>query len=428
MSSSKRKINLPNAESAQHDPFAALRFRDYRLFTIGRVLLFIGSQMQTVAIGWELYDRTNSALALGGVGLAQVLPMILLTLIAGDVADRRDRKLTMLLAVLLLTLCSLTLAVLSWSKGAVVLIYTCLVITGIARAFLKPASDALMWQLIPVSAFTNAATWNSSSFQLASVIGPALGGFGIALLKGATGVYVLAAIAGLMCLILTVAISKQQTIVSREPISLQALSAGAKFVWQNQLILAAITLDMFAVLLGGAIALLPIFAKDILHVGPLELGYLQAAPSIGALLMSVVLAYLPPLRKAGPALLWSVVGFGFATIIFGLSRWFWLSLLMLVLSGALDTISVVIRHTLVQIRTPDHLRGRVAAINNVFISASNELGGFESGLTAALFGPIISVVGGGIGTIVVVIAVAAIWPGIAKLGALQEYTTEKTTV
>lgn len=384
--------------------------------------------MQTVAIGWELYDRTNSALALGGVGLAQVLPMILLTLIAGDVADRRDRKLTMLLAVLLLTLCSLTLAVLSWSKGAVVLIYTCLVITGIARAFLKPASDALMWQLIPVSAFTNAATWNSSSFQLASVIGPALGGFGIALLKGATGVYVLAAIAGLMCLILTVAISKQQTIVSREPISLQALSAGAKFVWQNQLILAAITLDMFAVLLGGAIALLPIFAKDILHVGPLELGYLQAAPSIGALLMSVVLAYLPPLRKAGPALLWSVVGFGFATIIFGLSRWFWLSLLMLVLSGALDTISVVIRHTLVQIRTPDHLRGRVAAINNVFISASNELGGFESGLTAALFGPIISVVGGGIGTIVVVIAVAAIWPGIAKLGALQEYTTEKTTV
>jgi MFS family permease len=278
-----------------------------------------------------------------------------------------------------------------------------------------------MWQLIPVTAFTNAATWNSSSFQLASVIGPALGGFGIAWLGSATGVYVLAAIAALLCFILTLAIKEQKVIRSTEPISLQALAAGAKFVWQNQLILAAITLDMFAVLLGGAIALLPIFAKDILHVGPVELGYLQAAHSIGALTMAITLAYLPPLRKAGPALLWSVVGFGVVTIIFGLSRSFWLSMLMLILGGALDSISVVIRHTLVQIRTPDHLRGRVAAINSVFISASNELGGFESGLTAALFGPVISVVGGGIGTIVVVIATAMIWPGIRKLGALQEY-------
>ncbi|WP_341529149.1 MFS transporter [Nostoc sp. UHCC 0302] len=421
MSSSKQNSTPPNSEVAQHDPFAALRFRDYRLFTIGRLLLFTGSQMQTVAIGWELYERTSSALVLGGVGLAQVLPMIALTLIAGDVADRRARKLTMLLSVLLLALCSLALAVLSFTKGAVFLIYACLVLTGVARAFSKPASDALMWQLIPVSAFTNAATWNSSSFQLAAVIGPALGGFGIALLGSATGVYVLAAIAALLCFILTVAIKEKKTTRSTEPLSFKALAAGAKFVWQNQLILAAITLDMFAVLLGGAIALLPIFAKDILHVGPVELGYLQAAHSIGALIMAVTLAYLPPLRKAGPALLWSVVGFGIVTIIFGLSRWFWLSMLMLTLGGALDSISVVIRHTLVQIRTPDHLRGRVAAINSVFISASNELGGFESGLTAAFFGPVLSVVGGGIGTIVVVMAVAMIWPGIAKLGALQEF-------
>ncbi|MBN3891781.1 MAG: MFS transporter [Nostoc sp. JL31] len=421
MSSRKQNSKPHNFEVAQHDPFAAFKFRDYRLFTIGRVLLFVGSQMQTVAIGWELYERTNSAIALGGVGLAQVLPMIILTLIAGDVADRRDRKVTMLLSVMLLALCSLALGVLSYTQGAIFLIYACLVLTGVARAFLKPASDALMWQLIPVSAFTNAATWNSSSFQLAAVIGPAFGGFGIALLGSATGVYVLAAIAALLCFILTLAIKQQKVIRSTEPISLQALAAGAKFVWQNQLILAAITLDMFAVLLGGAIALLPIFAKDILHVGPVELGYLQAAHSIGALTMAITLAYLPPLRKAGPALLWSVVGFGVVTIIFGLSRSFWLSMLMLILGGALDSISVVIRHTLVQIRTPDHLRGRVAAINSVFISASNELGGFESGLTAALFGPVISVVGGGIGTIVVVIATAMIWPGISKLGALQEY-------
>lgn len=420
MSSSKRNSTPPNAEVA-HDPFAALRFRDYRLFTIGRVLLFVGSQMQTVAIGWELYERTSSALVLGGVGLAQVLPMIVLTLIAGDVADRRDRKLTTLLSVMLLALCSLALAVLSYTKSPVILFYACLILTGVARAFLKPASDALMWQLIPVSAFTNAATWNSSSFQLASVIGPALGGFGIAWLGSATGVYVMAAIAALLCFGLTAVITETRITVAKEPISFKTLAAGAKFIWENQLILAAITLDMFAVLLGGAVALLPIFAKDILQVGPVELGYLQAAPSIGALLMAVSLAYLPPLRQAGPALLWSVVGFGIVTIIFGLSRWFWLSLLMLIFNGALDTISVVIRHTLVQIRTPDHLRGRVAAINSVFIGASNELGGFESGLTAALFGPVISVVGGGIGTILVVIATAAIWPGIRKLGSLEEY-------
>lgn len=420
MSSSKQNSTPKNPE-AQHDPFAALRFRDFRLFTIGRVLLFTGLQMQTVAIGWELYERTGSAMVLGGVGLAQVLPMIALTLIAGDVADRRDRKLTMLLSIILLTLCSLALAVLSYSQGAVLLFYVCLVLIGVAKAFSKPASDALMWQLIPVSVFTNAATWNSSSFQLASVVGPALGGFGIALFGSATGVYVMAAIAALLCFILTAVIKEKKAVLSKEPLSLKVLAAGAKFVWQNQLILAAITLDMFAVLLGGAIALLPIFAKDILHVGPVELGYLQAAPSIGSLIMAVTLAYLPPLRKAGPALLWSVVGFGIATIIFGLSRWFWLSLLMLTLSGALDTISVVIRHTLVQIRTPDELRGRVAAINSVFISASNELGGFESGLTAALFGPVLSVVGGGIGTILVVVATAMIWPGIAKLGSLQEY-------
>lgn len=421
MSLNKRNHNPQSAEATQHDPFAALRFRDYRLFTLGRVLLSVGSQMQTVAIGWELYERTNSALVLGGVGLAQVVPMIALTLIAGDIADRRSRKLTILLSVMLLTLCSLGLAVLSYTKGAVFLIYTCLALIGIGRAFLKPASDALMWQLIPVTAFTNAATWNSSSFQLASVAGPALGGLAIAALKSATGVYILAAIAALMCFIFMATIKEKKVERVTEPISLQALAAGAKFIWDNQLILAAITLDMFAVLLGGAVALLPVFAKDILQVGPVELGYLQAAPSIGAFIMAVTLAYLPPLRKAGPALLWSVVGFGIVTIIFGLSRWFWLSLLMLTLSGALDSISVVIRHTLVQIKTPDQLRGRVAAINSVFISASNELGGFESGLTAALFGPVLSVVGGGIGTILVVIATATIWPGIAKLGSLQEY-------
>jgi MFS family permease len=420
MSSSKQKPTHHNSKAAQHDPLAAMRFRDYRLFTIGRVLIFTGGQMQTVALGWELYERTNSAIVLGGIGLAQVLPMIALTLITGHIADKSDRKRITLFSILLLTLCSIALAVISFNNGAIFLVYGSLLLTGVARAFLKPAGDALMWQLIPTSAFSNAATWNSSSFQLASVIGPALGGFSLALFGNATGVYILAALAALSCFVLTAAIKPQKTNFAKEPTSLKTLVAGAEFVWNNQLILAAITLDLFAVLLGGAGALLPIFAKDILQVGPVELGYLQAAPSIGALIMAALLVYLPPIPKAGPALLWSVVGFGIVTIIFGLSRWVWLSLLMLALSGALDSISVVIRHTLVQIRTPDHLRGRVAAINSVFISASNELGGFESGLTAALLGPVFSVVGGGVGTILVVVATAMIWPEICKLGALHE--------
>ncbi|MEA5552458.1 MFS transporter [Anabaena cylindrica UHCC 0172] len=419
MSSSKQKPNHHN-DKAAHDPFAALRFRDYRLFIIGRVVLFTAGQMQTVALGWELYERTNSAIVLGFIGLAQVVPIIGLTLITGHVADKNDRKQISLFSILLLALCSIALAVISYNKGAIFLVYGCLLLTGVARAFLKPAGDAMMWQLIPTSAFTNAATWNSSTFHIASVIGPALGGFSIAFFRSATGVYLLSAIAALLCFFLTAAIKPQKTNFTKEPISLKTLAAGAEFVWNNQLILAAITLDLFAVLLGGAVALLPVFAKDILHVGPVELGYLQAAPSIGALTMAALLIYLPPIRKAGPALLWSVVGFGIVTIIFGLSRWVWLSLLMLAFSGVLDSISVVIRHTLVQIRTPDHLRGRVAAINSVFISASNELGGFESGLTAALFGPVLSVVAGGIGTILVVVATAMIWPEIRKLGALHE--------
>lgn len=423
MSPQNQELNRHPLAEAKHDAFSALRYRDYRLFIIGRTLLFIGTQMQTVALGWELYEHTGSALVLGGIGLAQVTPMILLTLIAGHAADSYRCKPIWLVSVFILALCSLGLAVISYTHipNAIVLIYSILIITGIARAFLKPASDALLFQLIPVTAFTNAATWNSSSFQLASVVGPALGGMAIAVMKGATGVYIMAAIAGLLCFLSTAMIKEPVATRSKERISFKTLASGAKFVWENQLILAAISLDMFAVLLGGAVALLPIFAKDILHVGPFELGCLQTASSIGALIMAVTLAHLPPLRKAGPALLWSVVGFGIVTIIFGLSRSYWLSLLMLLLSGALDAISVVIRHTLVQIRTPDNLRGRVAAINSVFISASNELGSFESGLAAAFFGPVVSVVAGGVGTILVVIAVATIWPQIRNLGALEEY-------
>ncbi len=407
--------------SPRQDAFAALRFRDFRLFFAARILLFMGFQMQSVAIGWELYERTGSALVLGTVGLVQFLPVLLLTLFSGHLADRYDRQRTVLVMALILALCSLGIAVLSVLKGPLILIYGCLLVTGMARAFNKPAGDALMWQLIPTQVYTNAATWSSSSFQLASMLGPAVGGLVIALQGKATGVYSLVVLSFLLCLTLIALIKPPKTGYSGEPLSIAAIAAGAKFVWQNQTILAAITLDMFAVLLGGATALLPIFAKDILQVGPAQLGWMQAAPSIGALFMAVTLAHLPPLRRAGPTLLGAVIGFGIATIIFGLSRWLWLSLLMLVLLGALDNISVVIRQTLVQIRTPDQLRGRVSAINGIFITTSNELGSFESGVAAALFGPVLAVVGGGIGTIAVVIIAAFVFPEIRKLGSLYEH-------
>jgi MFS family permease len=391
-----------NHTSDRADPFAALKIRDFRLFALGRILIFTSFQMQTVALGWEIYDRTGSALALGGVGLAQVTPMLLLTLLTGHVADRHDRKNTILFAIFLSILCSLGLATISYGKGEIAWVYVLLALIGTGRAFLKPASDAFIWQLIPIEMFANAATWNSSSFHLASVVGPALGGLAIAVLGNATGVYLFAAFAAFLCFIAVLTIPKRPVTYTTEPISLKALSAGFKFVWHNQVILGSISLDLFAVLLGGAVALLPIFAKDILQVGALELGFLQAAPSIGSLIMGVAIAHLPPFKRSGLAMLWSVVGFGIVTIIFGLSRWFWLSLLMLFLSGALDMIGVVVRHTLVQIRTPEHLRGRVAAVNSVFISASNELGGFESGLAAKLMGTVPSVLLGGGLTMVIV--------------------------
>jgi MFS family permease len=403
-----------------HDPFAALRFYNYRLFLGGYVLATTGYQMQNVAIGWELYERTGSALALGGVGLVQVLPVILLTLPAGHLADRLNRKQIVAWTQLMLALCSLGLAILSYMQGSIALIYTCLLLIGVARAFNQPASDALLPQLIPLSIFTNAATWNSSAFQTATVVGPAIGGLLLAVQGRAVEVYLIdAAFSVARMVMVALLTTKQQAFVTEKP-SLKTLVGGVQFVWQQPMILAAIALDMFAVLLGGAIALLPIFAKDILHVGPTGLGWLRAAPSIGAVLMAVALACLPPLQQAGKVLLWSVAGFGIATVIFGLSRSFGLSLLMLALSGAFDNISVVIRHTLVQVRTPDHLRGRVSAVNSVFIGISNELGAFESGLAAALFGPIIAVVGGGIGTIAVVLAVAFLAPDMRKLNSLHE--------
>jgi len=404
---------------ATHDPYEALRYPDYRRLLAGNMLASIGTEMQSVAIGWELYQRTDSAAALGLVGLVQFLPVILLSLPAGHAADHFSRKKLLVSAQGLMFLASLGLATLSFSSGPIVLIYFCLLLTGVSQAFNSPARWALVPQLVPENTLANAVAWSSSGWQIASVVGPALGGLVIGLAGEAGIAYLLTAFCCLSCAGLAATIRPRSNVRYREPVSLRSLLAGVAFVRNNSIILATITLDLFAVLFGGATALLPIFARDILHVGPTGLGWLRAAPPFGALLMGLTLAHRPPLQRAGRALLWAVAGFGLTTVVFGLSRNFALSMGMLALTGALDNISVVVRSTLVQVLTPDAMRGRVSAVNAIFISSSNQLGAFESGITAAYFGPVWSVAGGGIATLLVVMLVMWIWPQVVKIGPLH---------
>lgn len=404
---------------AAPDPYAVLRNRDFLLYLIARFLASLGQQMLTVAVGWELYERTHSALALGLVGLTQMVPMILFTLPAGHVADNHDRKRVIILMTFVLACASAALTLISELHADVVWIYACLFLAGTARTFLWPASSAFLPHLVSRQDFSRAVTWSSGSFHLSSVAGPAAGGALIAWTHHAGTVYAVNAVATFICLALIGMVRRQHSVAIKEKMTARSLIAGFNFVFANPIILGTITLDLFAVLLGGATALLPIYAKDILHSGPSGLGFLQAALPAGSLFCALILAHRPPMEKAGRALLWAVAAFGLATIGFGCSRVFWFSMLMLFVCGAVDNISVVVRHTLVQLLTPDEKRGRVSAVNSLFIGTSNELGGFESGFVAHLFGPVVSVVSGGIGTILVVIAVASIWPQIRKYGRLD---------
>jgi MFS family permease len=414
----------PVPPPAPKDAYEAWRYRDFRLFLFSNFISSLGTQMVYIAIGWELYDRTSSALVLGGVGLAQVSPALLLSLFAGHIADRFHRQTIMVLSQAVLVLTSLWLTWLSYTHSSIPLIYACLALEGTAMAFNGPAAEALYAHTVPEKAFENASTWSSSSWQLASVIGPALGGFAVAFFHRATPVYALNTVVGLFIMFMLIQLRVRQRPAPPDGQSaLSSLAEGFHFLGKTQVLMAAITLDLFAVLLGGATTLLPVYARDILHTDPIGLGWLRAAPSIGALLVSFLLAYRPPFKKAGRALLLAVAGFGIATIIFGLSHSFWLSLSMLFLLGGLDNISVVIRNTLLLVRTPDAMRGRVSAVHALFVTASNELGGFESGLAAQLLGPILAVAGGGVGTVVVVILVALLWPEMRRLGQLSETTS-----
>jgi MFS family permease len=408
----------------RHDPYAALRHRDYRLLLIGRFITSFGNEMLIFAIGWELWLRTQSAFALGMVGLVQVVPVILLSLPAGHIADQHNRKRIVLIAEIVFALCVLGLGWLSYTEGPIYLVYALLLGIGIARAFNEPASATLIPETVPPQLFASAATWNVSTWQFASITGPALAGILIGFFNAATFIYLFAAFGTIVFVILLTMIKGRKLALAEKSATWTALKEGFRFMRDTKVILAAITLDMFAVLFGGAVALLPIYATDILKVGAQGMGIMRAAPSVGALIMAFVIAHVPPMKQAGKTLLLAVVGFGFATIIFGVSTSFILSVAMLGLLGALDNISVVIRGTLLLTHTPDHMRGRISAVNGIFIGISNELGAFESGVAASLLGPIGAVVFGGIGTIVVVLTIARLFPAMRNLKTLEVPTHE----
>ncbi len=437
-----------------HDPYAAFRFGGFSLFTAGNLLSITGRQMLAIAVEWELYARTHSATALGLVGLVIAVPVVALSLPAGHLADRFSRKRIILVSQIFSALASAALALVSWKHlsipsvaalregnrvlaaiatvferhhpafhfddASIPLIYLLLFIGGTARTFSWAARSSFFPTLVSRDSFANAVTWNNSVFQIGTVIGPAVSGLLVAHI-GFPLVYALDALCAFLFFVLVLPIRRStQSRNQIEKSTWKSLVAGLRFVLSKKVILATITLDLFAVLLGGATALLPIFADQILHCGPIGLGWMRAAPAVGAFVMALLVAYLPPMKQAGKALFWCVTGFGIATIIFGLSKALWLSLGLLFLVGAFDSVSVIIRGSIVQLVTPDEMRGRVSAVNNIFIGTSNEFGALESGLTAALFGPVISVVAGGIGTILVVLGVSSIWPETRRIGALDK--------
>lgn len=390
-----------------------------RSFAIGRFAAIAGWQIINVAVGWQLYERTNDPWSLGLVGVAELSPVLLFMVVAGNAADRYPRRNIGIFAHAVLTMAAAGLALLSWSNGPTWAIYALLFMVGTARAFASPSVNTILPQLLAPAEFANANAWLASTFQLAAITGPAVGGMLIAATGTATLPFALASVSQLVFILMLRTMPVRRPPPATQKRSAAEVFAGFRFVRANPLFLSAITLDLFAVLFGGAVALLPIFAKDILQVGPSGLGWLRSAPGLGAMSMALLTTRLRPWQRPGVVLLWAVVGFGLATIGFGLSRSFVLSLACLFMTGVFDNISVVIRLTLEQTITPDPLRGRVSAINYVFVGFSNEFGAFESGATAALFGPIASVTGGGFATLMVVLMVRTIWPQLVRIGPLH---------
>ena len=384
--------------SQRHDPYAAFRSRDFPLLLGANFLATLGMQMLSVAVSWDLWLQTRSAIVLGNVGFVQVAPFLLFALFAGHAADRYDRRRVMLVTQALLLAASVLLA---FGPRSVALIYSCLFLLQMARAFQNPARQAMVPEIVSLDVLSNAIAWQSSTFEISSISGPAVAGILIAAV-GSGAVYMVQLACAALSLVGIWLLRYRSTGESKAAPDRRSLLEGIRYVMHNRLVLAAISLDLFAVLFGGATALLPIYAVDILHAGARGLGWLRAASSIGAIGMAFLQAHSRPIHKAGHTLLWAVAGFGAATVAFGFSRSFWLSMATMVIVGGLDNISVVLRQTLVQKKTPDEVRGRVLAVNNIFISCSNQIGAAESGWTAAWFGAVPSVVGGGIATMLIV--------------------------
>jgi MFS family permease len=373
---------------------------------MARMCVVIGQEMESVAVGWQVYEITRRPVDLGYVGLAQFLPGILLFLVSGHTADRFDRKRILVVCYAGFALCSAMLLAISWrGSSSVALIYAVLVVLGIVRSFNGPAARALMPQLVPEVHFPNAVAWSSTIFQTATILGPALGGIIYAATRGPSAVYAATVVAAIGAALLIMRVQPETKARPREPVNAKTVLAGLWYMWRQKVVLGSISLDLFAVLLGGSVALLPVYAREILKTGPWGLGLLRAAPGVGAAAMALLVAHRPLGRRAGRTMLWCVAGFGLFTILFGLSKSLILSLISLLLLGATDMVSVIVRATIIQLATPDEMRGRVNAVDMVFIGASNELGEFESGLTAQWLGPVIAVVAGGIGTILV----TALW-------------------
>lgn len=405
---------------ARPDPYAPFRAPDFRRFIAMVFLTAVAQQAQGVAIGWEIYERTGSALALAWMGLAQFAPIALFFLPAGQVADRHDRRRVIAWSLAVWGVAAAVLAAAAHWQGHVGWIYAAIAGTGAGIVLNRAARDAMLPQLVMPAQLPQAVAWTMSLFQVALVAGPAIAGMLIALTGGATAVYALNLLSLAASIGFVLAIAHRPAMQATRSGSWRELFGGVAHVWRTKVLLGTMSIDLFAVLVASATALLPIYAKDILQVGPTGLGWLAAAPAIGAALMALTQGYRRPWPHAGNAFLWSVAVFGAATIVFGLSTWFWLSMLALIVIGAADNVNAVIRQTVLQLQTPDELRGRVSAINRVFISSSNELGAFEAGLLASFTGPVFALVAGGCATLVILGAGMRLFPELRAMRRLGD--------
>jgi MFS family permease len=404
----------------RHDPYAALRNPYVRAFIAGRISATLAAQIIAVGVGWELWQRTRDPWALGLVGLFEVAPVLFLMIPAGNWADRFPRRNLAMLAYVIQATAAAGLTFVSYHAMPVEYVYALLVLTGAARAIAAPSAGTILPQLLDPRLFANSQSWMISSFQFSSIFGGVLAGYLITVFGGeATWTFLFAAAGNLLFVLALLTLPSIPPPPAAGKRSLADVFAGFSFIKRNPVFLAAITLDLFGVLLGGAVALLPVYATDILGVGSEGLGWLRAAPGVGALLTALITTRLPPFERPGVVLLGVVAGFGLATIGFGFSTSFWVAMFFLFLTGATDSVSMVIRGTLQQMITPDHLRGRVASVNSMFINFSNELGMFQSGAAAWLLGPVWAVVTGGIGTLIVCATVATAWPQLARIGPLH---------